>query len=620
MATDKPTNIINKVATGLIKVGLAAALPSGAADFIQGALIEPSVDRIDAWLSSREGQEQLRQAFERADRWFAFRNRDPDLRGAMPLSLASLESVQDAVASLPNDFDEMNLIQAVHEGLSRAFPKLDRDRVTSAVSLYIDCLHRALLPLETFTTRLTYNTLIDVRGSIERLDTAQQERFDRVERMLKQMVNRQPDAAQAPRQIPAPVKDFVGREHEIAALLEAIWPSSETAGAMLAGAIAGLGGAGKSQLAFKVAELVGPLYHDGHVLLELRGSTTEAVTAAQALQSVIRALDPAVELPDDETELGKIYRSVLAGKRVLILADDADGVTQIEPLVPPPGCALLITSRQHFALPGIVLHPIGILAEREAVALLLSICSRTGSHARSLALLCGHLPLALRISATFLQVNRARSVANYLAKLESERLKILRDPARSAHDPQASVEASLRLSFAALSQPAQVAFTQLAVFVASFDREAALAVVEVDDDVEDLLDELLRRSLLEWDEQSERYALHDLVRVFAAAHLSDSTAVAMRYAYYYASVATRAGTFYRQGGQNMFRGLALFDRERAHIEQAWDWVGREPPSASTDELQLRLADATAYVGDLRFDSKQEYLPRLAASLEAAKGS
>ena len=120
--------------------------------------------------------------------------------------------------------------------------------------------------------------------------------------------------------------------------------------------------------------------------------------------------------------------------------------------------------------------------------------------------------------------NSSRSVAHYLEQLEAERLKQLSDP----DDPQASVEASLRLSYDALEPSAQAALVQLSVFAASFDLAAALAVVQVEGDAEAVVDLLVRRSLLEWDEQLQRYSLHELVRAFAAARLEEADAVWLR--------------------------------------------------------------------------------------------
>src|SRR5262249_3863826 len=146
---------------------------------------------------------------------------------------------------------------------------------------------------------------------------------------------------------------------------------------------------------------------------------------------------------DDLAQLQARYQATLEGKRMLILADDAKDIAQVRPLIPPPGCALLVTGRARFTLPGMATCDLEALPEAEAMELLLEICPRIGEAAARLAQLCGCLPLALRISASVLASDDTLGVARYLKRLDRERLAALRDP----DEPEADVEASLRLSF-----------------------------------------------------------------------------------------------------------------------------------------------------------------------------
>src|SRR5439155_11374835 len=136
-----------------------------------------------------------------------------------------------------------------------------------------------------------------------------------------------------------------------------------------------------------------------------------------------------------------------------ILADDARDAAQVGPLLPPPGSALLVTSRNRFNLPGMAALDLEVLPQDEAEALLLKICPRVGESAARLAQLCGRLPLALRISAGLLANDRTLSVTRYLERQAGERARLahLRDP----DDPRLSVEASLHLSYDALDTLAQ---------------------------------------------------------------------------------------------------------------------------------------------------------------------
>ena len=433
------------------------------------------------------------------------------------------------------------------------------------------------------------------------------------------------DTFTALHQLRAVVSDFVGREDEIARVVDALDRATER-GAGLIGAVRGLGGSGKTELAYAVAQRLVARYPDVQIVIELRGAGSRPLPAHQALQQVIRAFEPQGQLPDDLNQLQALYRSLLTGKRALVFADDARDAAQVRPLLPPPGSGLLITSRQRFSLPGMAVIDLGVLPQTAAEHMLLAICPRIGAETARLAQLCGALPLALRVSAGVLASDATLPVERHIQALSSERARLarLRDP----DDPDVDVEASLALSYDSLDMDAQDMLSQLSLFSASFDRPAAAAIVTLRDsaDVEgqvtlatdDVLSVLYRRCLLEYDSILERFALHDLVRVFAAARLVDPVALHLRYAQHYLGVAQRADAQYTQGHAQMRAGLALFDRERAHIDGAWAWIQQQSVSQSIDELSLAYALATTYTGNLRYNKQRERIPQLEAAMSATR--
>jgi predicted ATPase len=344
----------------------------------------------------------------------------------------------------------------------------------------------------------------------------------------------------APRVLPSPVSDFVGRDTDIAVLAQALSQAIEQKVPIIT-CIRGMGGLGKTQLALAVAQRLASRFPDGQLHIALRGTYDTSATPVMALQSAIRAFNPEAKLTDDLAQLQSVYRATLTGKHVLIFADDARDPSHVRPLLPPPGCALLITTRQRFTLPGMTSLNLETLDQNEAIQPLRVICPRIGHHAVQLASLCGYLPLALRVSASLLESSDTRSVTRYLTQLEAARLACLRDP-DMPDDPEASVEASLKLSYDALSDAAQYALCQLSVFPVHFDLAAAAVVVSGVGDIEGLLDLLRRRSLIAWNAATERYGLHDLVRDFAAAQLgsTERELAQRRYAVYYLAIAEQA--------------------------------------------------------------------------------
>lgn len=420
-----------------------------------------------------------------------------------------------------------------------------------------------------------------------------------------------PRPAPALHQLRAPVADFIGRDETLARLVAALRPSPGRLGALICG-VRGMGGLGKTELAHAAAVQLVADYPDAHLLLELRGASDAPLSPVQVLQQVISSFHPDEKLPEGLGALQARYRSVLAGRRVLIVADDARDAAQVRPLLPPVGCALLVTSRQHLLLDGMVVLDLERLDETAAVQLLRGICGRLDAdQARELARLCGCLPLALRISAGILASNPARSAARYLAQLADERqvLAALRAP----DDPERDVEVALRLSYAELEPAIQQQFRRLGVLAA--DATLTLIAAVLDQEVaqtETALEHLLHRSLVEYDAARERWGLHDLVRVFALGLLAgadEERRVRLRYAEQVIRVMEQAEQCYEAGSAGVLEGLSLFDQERAHREAVWVWLWAQPCTPEIDILIWDEAFAALYVERLRDPVRTVRVPR-----------
>jgi tetratricopeptide (TPR) repeat protein len=418
-------------------------------------------------------------------------------------------------------------------------------------------------------------------------------------------------------QLPAPVPGFVGRAEEIEFLVSALRVTAASGAAVAVSGIRGLGGVGKTQLAYATAARLASDFPDAQLLLELRGSRSDPTPVAQALQTVIRAFGTAAPLPDEPAQLQRLYRSLLKGKRALLLLDDAGNVAQVEALLPPPGSALLVTSRTRFTLPGMETLDLGPLPAPEAEALVVSMCKRVGAAAALLGKLCGYLPLALRLAAGVLASDDTRPVQDFLARLERERLRHLRDPDAPADDPTASMEASLQLSYDALEPLSRTALCQLSIFPTAFAQQVAVAAVAVrgkaqGDIGSELVSELRRRSLLDWNEATAQYSLHELVRVFAAHRLNQTAPdvqqmVRLRAAQWYVGVAQQRAGALEPGAMDASRpqsvqegkfsppvraaerleALAWLERERENLVASVEWAFQ----SQAWEVVWRLAGA-----------------------------
>ncbi len=172
-------------------------------------------------------------------------------------------------------------------------------------------------------------------------------------------------------QLPPPPGDFVGREEEQRDLLESI-----ERGAVITG-LRGMGGIGKTALALVIAHQLKARYRDAQFFLDLRGAGDNPVTPLEALTHVVRAFYPTSKLPDSLEEMQKLYRSELDGKRALVFFDNARDARQVMPLLPPASCLLLITSREHFTLPGLKAKDLNVLPPDKARELLTEHCRST---------------------------------------------------------------------------------------------------------------------------------------------------------------------------------------------------------------------------------------------------
>ena len=159
-----------------------------------------------------------------------------------------------------------------------------------------------------------------------------------------------------PRELPPAVPGFTGRSAELRALTGLLDRCGEQApGAVLISAIGGTAGVGKTALAVHWAHQAAERFPDGQLYVNLRGyDPGQPVPAADALAGFLRSLGvPGQDIPPEDDERAARYRSLLAGKRMLVVLDNAGSADQVRPLLPgTPACTVVVTSRD--ALAGLV--------------------------------------------------------------------------------------------------------------------------------------------------------------------------------------------------------------------------------------------------------------------------
>ena len=326
-----------------------------------------------------------------------------------------------------------------------------------------------------------------------------------------------------PAQLPATTADFTGRRVAVAALT-ALMTGASTAGTVVIATISGMGGIGKSALAVYAAHQWRQDFPDGQLYVELRGATTPR-DPADVLVDLLTALGvPPDTVPPHLDQRATLYRSILAGRRFLVVLDDARDAAQVRPLLPgSEGCGVLISSRSRLAsLPGAVRFDLGGFEEREARVLLTSMVGAervAAEPAAAAAILayCAGLPLAIRITGSRLAARPSWSLQDLADRLAgAHRLDEL-------EVEDAAVRASFQVSYDALQssssrsdKAAAQAFPLLGLWVGSdLSLDAAAALLGVSSvQAEKALEALVDAHLLE-SRVAGRYRLHDLMRDYA---------------------------------------------------------------------------------------------------------
>jgi DNA-binding SARP family transcriptional activator/tetratricopeptide (TPR) repeat protein len=329
-----------------------------------------------------------------------------------------------------------------------------------------------------------------------------------------------------PRELPAPVAHFAGRANELAALTDLLDRSGEPGpGAIVVSAIGGTAGVGKTALAVHWAHRVAERFPDGQLFVNLRGyDPGQPMTAADALAGFLRALGVAgQDIPAEEAERAARYRSLLAGRRMLVTLDNAGSVEQVRPLLPgSPACVVVVTSRD--ALAGLVARDgaarldLDLLPPEDAVGLLRALVGARvdadPSAAAMLAVQCCRLPLALRVAAELAANRPAVPLAELAAELADRQKRL--DLLEAAGDPRTAVRTVFSWSYRHLHGDAARAFRLLGLHPgADLDPYAAAALTGTSlEQARRLLDQLARAHLIQSASPS-RYGMHDLLSAYA---------------------------------------------------------------------------------------------------------
>jgi len=358
-------------------------------------------------------------------------------------------------------------------------------------------------------------------------------------------------AAAATRGLPRDIGSFTGRQDELDQLAAGLDHLAAGGGVVGICAIGGMAGIGKTTFAVHAAHRVAGSFPDGQFYLPLHAHTRgqRPVDPADALSSLLLTAGvPAAAIPPGLEARAARWRDHVAGKKILLLLDDAASHEQVRPLLPGTGGSLvLLTSRRRLAaLDDTTVISLDTLAPREAAALLTRLAGRPGDGATDeITRLCGYLPLAIGLIASQLRHHPAQTAESVAASLAAatDRVELMRAE-------NVSVAAAFDLSYADLTDGQQRLFRRLGLIPGpDFDTYAAAALDDTSPgEARRQLDELYDQHLIT-ESAPGRYQLHDLLReharaLAAADDQADHDAAAGRVLDYYLHTALAANRHY----------------------------------------------------------------------------
>ncbi|HXW45769.1 MAG TPA: BTAD domain-containing putative transcriptional regulator [Streptosporangiaceae bacterium] len=446
--------------------------------------------------------------------------------------------------------------------------------------------------------------------------------------------SRGPDAAAVPRQLPADTAPFVGRAAELAALDGMLARLNDAGESRAAGSgpvvvIGGTAGIGKTTLAVHWAHAVAAEFPDGQLHADLRGYDLAGMpaTAAEVIRGFLEALGvPDRHMPASTDGQAALYRTMLAGRRILMVLDNARDAAQVRPLLPSsPVSLVIVTSRA--TLPGLTvtngavpltLRLPGVAEATELLAARIGagrLAAEPGA-AAELVTLCARLPLAIAITAAHAAAQPARPLSALAAQLETQAGKL---DALDTGDPASTLRDVFACSCQQLSEPAARLFRLLGLHPGpdlSVPAAASLAAMPAGL-TRHALAELVTSSLLS--ENAGRYGMHDLLRAYAAEQAATAEPEAERDAAlrrvldYYLHSASAAARTLNPG----FPGVGLSPAAEGAVAQ--QFAAPEPAAAWFRAEHHALLAAIACAAESGHDTYAWQLPIVVANAWVRQG-
>lgn len=330
-------------------------------------------------------------------------------------------------------------------------------------------------------------------------------------------------------------------------------------------------GVGKTALALEVVNKYKFNYQNILLYLDFGGAGDAELSTKDAMVQVILSIRPTMRIPDNLTQLSKLYQLVMAKHQGVFVIDNVTSADQVKELKPSVSLSwlIIVTSEKKLGIDdealSVNVEPLEIEPAQE---LLIDRSLRVKPRAREAAKLCRGLPLALEICSRFLSTNVKVSPTDFVSLLRKYRNNSLLE---QSDEHEEALVAAFKAIYHSLNNKEQKVFNQLAVFPSSFDPIASAQICEENGEC---LKTLSQFGLVKINPVTKRYSLHNWVKNHLKNYLPEKIAreTRLRHAAYYLPILKTAQENISKSGEKARDGLQLFHREWTNIRSALDRV------------------------------------------------
>ncbi|MBT5632754.1 MAG: hypothetical protein HOJ13_08480 [Nitrospina sp.] len=383
-----------------------------------------------------------------------------------------------------------------------------------------------------------------------------------IEKTLKMPANINLSGVTLFRPPPEPVL-FTGRKEVLKKI------AGQTSGAPILIGISGFSGIGKSCLTIPLSKMFTPQYPDACLFVDMQGELSNPPSAEDIMRRIILKFHPTQPIPANDKHLAKLYRVALKAHKGILILDNASGVKQIKPLIPPSSWVLIATSAKPVLLPKIISVDLEPMEALEAHTLLTRWAPGISPAIKEISQICKGIPLALELIGKLFAINSTMA-PDYFAKKFTEVRKDIGEEDEKGNLID-GVRAAITLSYKMLPEKTAVVFKKLYIFPGSFTAEAASFICE--DPKKLSLTGLEKFGLIQLNTNTLRYSLHSQVNKYIKPILKagDQAMVAKRHATEFMNVLETAYNLVEKGGKDAIKGFRLFDLELENIKAGMEW-------------------------------------------------